>query len=513
MSDVLLVLVHAVTVAVASIRWLRVGQREHYEPGRVTRFAARWWSVTPANLALGVLAVAAALVTLALSGLARLVPAAVVLAVLAVAPLRLGLRGRTAPLKWTRRLSVVAGLTALVAAVLALLAGLVTVSLLPLLAVLQPLVVDAAMAIDRPIERLLSQRFVRDAQQRLQRVDPQVIAITGSYGKTSVKNYTAHLLSQSRTTIASRKSFNNRLGLAMSVNQDLQPGTDCFIAEMGTYGVGEIAELCSWLPPSISAITAIGPVHLERMGTLDTIARAKSEILDPADTVVLNVDDERLAPLADRSASQGKRVVRCSTRDEDADVLVREVDGGLHVAIGEDSWDVPAPAVTLVPINLAIAIGLCIAADAVPVRMEDGIASLPAVENRLTVTTMETGPSLIDDTYNSNPAGAHVALERLATTVADAGGRGIVVSPGMVELGPRQTEENRRFARSVAEQGADLIVVGRTNHDAMAAGYREAAGSAPISVDHREAAVAWIREHAGTGDVVLFENDLPDHFP
>lgn len=513
MSEILLVLVHAVTVAVASLRWLRVGQREHYAPGRVTRFALRWWGATPANLALAGLAVVAAVVTLALSGFARLLPAVVVLGVLALAPVGLGLRGRTAPLRWTRRLSVVAGLTAAVAAGLAVVGGLVTVSSLPLLALLQPLVVDAALAIDGPIERLLSERFVRDARERLRRVDPQVIAITGSYGKTSVKNYTAHLLSQSRTTIASRKSFNNRLGLAMSVNQDLQPGTDCYIAEMGTYGVGEIAELCTWMPPSISAITAIGPVHLERMGSLDTIARAKSEILEPAATVVLNVDDERLAALADRAASQGKRVVRCSTSDDTADVQVVQVDGRLQVTVGDDHWDVPAPPVALVPINLAIAIGLCLAADAPPVRLEDGIASLPAVENRLTVTTRETGPSLIDDTYNSNPAGAQVALERLAATVAGAGGRGIVVSPGMVELGSRQEDENRRFARSVAEQGAVLVVVGRTNRDALTGGYREVADAAPVTVADREAAVAWIREHAGTGDVVLFENDLPDHFP
>ena len=114
-----------------------------------------------------------------------------------------------------------------------------------------------------------------------------MVAITGSYGKTTTKQYTAHLLSGSFRVVASPASFNNRMGLARAINEQLAPGTEVFIAEMGTYGRGEIAELCTWIRPEVSAIVAIGPVHLERFKTEERIVSAKSEILDGAKVGVL----------------------------------------------------------------------------------------------------------------------------------------------------------------------------------------------------------------------------------
>src|SRR5207249_5358377 len=115
--------------------------------------------------------------------------------------------------------------------------------------------------------------------------------VAGSYGKTGTKNAVAHLVAGSMQVVATPRSFNNRAGLARAVNEGLAPGTDVFVGEMGTYGPGEIAELVSWCPPDIAVITAIGPVHLERMRNEDVVLRAKAEILEPASVAVLNVDD------------------------------------------------------------------------------------------------------------------------------------------------------------------------------------------------------------------------------
>ena len=127
---------------------------------------------------------------------------------------------------------------------------------------------------------------------------------------------------RSRTVVATPASFNNRAGLARAVNEHLADGTEVFVAEMGTYGPGEIADLCRWCPPDIAVITAIGPVHLERFGSEERIVEAKAEILERAHDVVLVVDDARLATLADRAADRGKRVWRCSATDRGADVCV-----------------------------------------------------------------------------------------------------------------------------------------------------------------------------------------------
>ena len=94
-----------------------------------------------------------------------------------------------------------------------------------------------------------------------------MVAITGSFGKTSTKGYVADLVGDSKTVVASPASFNNRAGLAWAVNEQLADATEVFVAEMGTYGRGEISELCSWIRPDIAVITAVGPVHLERFGS------------------------------------------------------------------------------------------------------------------------------------------------------------------------------------------------------------------------------------------------------
>src|ERR1019366_4571845 len=143
----------------------------------------------------------------------------------------------------------------------------------------------------RPVEARLSKRFVDEASKRLIAVDPKVVAITGSYGKTSTKGYVAHLLSGRFRVLATPRSFNNQAGLARTVNELLLPGTEVFIAEMGTYGVGEIASMVEWVRPDVSVLTAIGPVHLERFETLETTLRAKSEIAEDAEVVVVNIDD------------------------------------------------------------------------------------------------------------------------------------------------------------------------------------------------------------------------------
>ena len=513
MTDTILVGSYLAAVAVASLRWFRVAQREHYAPGRTVLFAARWWWSSPLNRGLAVLAAVAAVAAIVLRAEVALLLAVVTFLATLVGPIGLPLRGGTADLRWTRRLKVVAVLVGVLVVALVAVAAITTVWVLPLFAVLHPLVVDLALLLDVPVERAIAARYVKEATTRLRRVSPTVIGITGSYGKTTVKNYTAHLLGRSRKTLASRKSFNNLLGLTLSVNSDLEPGTEFFVAEMGTYGPGEIAKLCDWLEPSISAITAIGPMHLERMGSLDNIAKAKSEILDTAGTAVLNVDDERLSALADAFAAEGGRVVRCSTVDGAADVAVLRTGEQLELRIDGESRTVPVPPIELVDINLAIALGLCLAAGSVPADIEVAVATLPSVANRMVTTVVEGGPTIIDDTYNSNPAGAAFALQRLDELATGTGGQRIVVTPGMVELGEMQDEANAEVARKVAELGARFVVVGRTNRRSLVAGYRSVTGAAPVTVPDRAAAVEWVRANTAAGDVVLYENDLPDHFP
>lgn len=508
--DAAVVAACSAATAPAGLRWLRVAQREHYLTDAASRFALRWWGGSPVNV-IGLVLAAAGIVLCSRWPATAFATAAVV----ASGPLGLGVKGRTAPLAWTRRFRTLAAVwLALQAA--AVVAGALrgvgpVVSASAALAV--PAIVDIACALTSPIERRLAGRFVRRAAARLRRVGPKVVAITGSYGKTSTKGYVAHLLSGSMAVVASPASFNNRAGLARAVNEHLAEGTDVFVAEMGTYGRGEIAELCRWVPPDVSVITAIGPVHLERFGTEDRIVEAKSEILVPASTVVLVTDDPRLAALADRCESEGKTVWRVSATDRAADVCVEGLDEDLRVWVrGEKLTDVPLDARPgNVACAVAVALQLGVSPDVVALRLP----GLPSAPHRLEPAPTSSGRCLVlDDTYNSNPAGAAAALEALVRLAPSDTGRRVVVTPGMVELGRRQAEENSRFAAAAAEVATDVVVVGRTNRRALVSG-ATGAPSRPdvIVVDTRDQAVLWVRDNLGEGDVALFENDLPDHYP
>ena len=499
-----------VAAGLAGVRWLRVAQREHYLPGSVLRFARRWWSIGP-NRLLG----AAALIGLA-GAAAGITPSGLVAAAaVAVGPFGLTLKGRTAPLVWTRRLKVLAGTSAALAVTVVAIGAIggleVAAATAILVAVAAPVVVDAASALTGPLERRLGRRFVDQATAKLASVHPRVVAITGSYGKTTTKGYVAHLLAGTMTVVPTPRSYNNQSGLARAINEQLLPGTDVFVAEMGTYGPGEIAEMCSWVTPDIAVITAIGPVHLERMKTEDRVAAAKAEILERASVAVLNIDDARLANLA-AGITPPMRLWRCSAVDRQADVCVVHDDGSLRVFMESrqiarvEGLDVPA---TNVAVAVAVALEVGVAPEAIAKRLLD----LPTAAHRRQVTTGQSGATVIDDTYNANPAGAASALALFARLAEESGsGHRIVVTPGMVELGDRQAEENSRFAAAAAQLSTDLVIVGQTNAAALISGSR--GGRATVRrAPTRERAVAWVVTQLEPGDIVLYENDLPDHFP
>ncbi|MEA1904124.1 MAG: Mur ligase family protein [Actinomycetota bacterium] len=492
------VLVSACLVASvpAGLRWLRVAQREHYLAPSTSRFAWRWWIASVGNQALFGASLVGLVGAIQNDGVGILVPLA------QIGPIGLPVRGTTSPLAWTGRLKRVAGLAGVLFLVLTTVGGLIdsqALAVAPLLFL--PLIIDASLVLLAPIEKTLGSSWVEKASKKLDASGAEVVAITGSYGKTTTKAYVAHLLAGSRRTVASPASFNNRMGLARAINEGLAPGTEVFVAEMGTYGPGEIAELCEWIPPKVAAMVAIGPVHLERFRTEERIVSAKAEILELAEIGVICVDHPLLAELSSQRA---------------ATMEIIEVSTGTtgRVRVGEeivvDDRVLRATPNGVFRTNLAVALGISLALGVEVGDVIARLADLPVAEHRQSVTRSERGVSIIDDTFNSNPAGARRALGVLSDV--GAGGKTAVVSPGMVELGPRQREENRDFAEEASQVADHLIIVGRTNRFALREGSVRGTASVTV-VDSRGEAVDWVREHLGQGDAVLYENDLPDHYP
>lgn len=516
MSGVLLLwtlawLVHAVR------RWAWVAQLEHYIPGSCRATWRRWLSAWPLNRLLYVLGFVLLLGTAA----GPQVAAACILLgapLLAVVPVPMMADPRHIELTLTGRvrrlLLVLAGLVIVLTGfgtlVLAALGGSwpAAMSVMLLLVAVVPLM-DVALRLAEPLERRESERFRSQAEATLRRVDPLVIAITGSYGKTSVKNHLRDLMTGHTAVLATPASWNNTNGLSRAINEQLHDDHRVFIAEMGTYGPGEIAEMVQWVRPSIVAISAIGPMHLERMGSLDGVLEAKSEILDGARTVVLWVDDERLSKLAGR-ADRTHQVIRVGShrgRRSDLDYAVEVRDNRVIVRRGGTEIGAAPAGGGLHPGNIGVAVALAAAAGIDDAHIATRLAALEPPPHRTVVSRSDAGVVVIDNTFNANPEGAAEAVHVLSSEV---GGRKVVVTPGMVELGPLAEEENARLARTVADAGAELVVVGRVNAPAL---LRGAADGTATTVRSREEARLMLRTTLASGDGVLWLNDLPPHYP
>ena len=382
-----------------------------------------------------------------------------------------------------------------------------------------PLLLVAADRLLAPVQAAVNERYLRSARRRLAEVSPVVVGVTGSFGKTSTKFAVAGLLGPPGEVLATPSSYNTPLGVCRALNELLTPGHRFLVVEMGAYAEGDVRELCELVRPTVGVLTAIGPAHLERFGSLEAIRRAKYELIEalpPTGVAVMNCDDPEVRALADHTT--GVAVVRYGVTEQARATVTAEavtVTGrGMELEIVDRRTDERLAARTrllgshavghvLAGVAVATSLGRPLADLAAP------IASLSPVEHRLQIIEGTGGITVIDDAYNSNPSGAAVALEVLADM---PGRRKVVVTPGMVELGDEQFEANRSLGRRAASAADTVIVVARVNREAITSGARSAGTpSRVIAVDTLAEAQHELARLLQPGDVVLFENDLPDH--
>ena len=370
-----------------------------------------------------------------------------------------------------------------------------------------------------PVQKRINGQFFEQALRRLAEVAPTVVGVTGSFGKTSTKFAVQRLLGAG-VALATPGSFNTPLGICRTINEELRTEHDYFVVEMGAYHEGEIAELCRFVKPTIGVLTAIGPAHLERFGSMEAIRRAKYELIQslPADGLaVMNVDDPEVRALA--TATSHVQVFRYGL-DPDGypDVTAKDVvvtGKGTALTIVFRHADMTLPVQTrllgrhaighvLAGVSVAKFAGLQL------MELKDAIESMEPVEHRLQLIEGAGGVTVIDDAYNSNPEGAAAALEVLE---AIPGRRKVLVTPGMVELGPLQFEANERFGERAAAVADTIIAVAPSNRAALTSGVEKAGASQKlVVVDSLAEATTKLQGLLASGDVVLFENDLPDHF-
>jgi UDP-N-acetylmuramoyl-tripeptide--D-alanyl-D-alanine ligase len=381
-----------------------------------------------------------------------------------------------------------------------------------------PLVLVAADVLLSPLQGSINAMYLRRARAKLTSVRPVVIAVTGSFGKTSTKFAIAALVGEPDEVLATPGSYNTPLGVCRTINEQLSTDHRFFVVEMGAYKKGDIAELCRFVKPTIGVLTSIGPAHLERFGSIDVIRKAKYEVVEglgAEGVAVMNVDDPEVRALAD--ATDRVSVVRYgvapSTRPDvfASDVAIDRTGTTMTVHSDGDSANVAAKLLGRYAVAHVLA-GFAVAR-AAGASLDDTARRVPSikpVEHRLQLIDGAGGITVIDDAYNSNPDGASAALDVLASMPAT---KRVVVTPGMIELGEMQAQANRDFGAHVARVADVAVFVARTNRDALVAGTSDASGDVEIiTVDTLDAATERLKTILAPGDVVLFENDLPDQY-
>lgn len=384
---------------------------------------------------------------------------------------------------------------------------------------LAPLTVILANLLLTPIQKTINAFYLFSAKRRLRQCGPIVVGITGSYGKTSTKYFLHTLLSERYRTLKTPQSFNTLMGICRVINNDLQPQHEVFIVEMGAYSRGVIRELADFVHPQIGILTAIGPQHLERFKTIENIEAAKYELIESlpnSGVAVFNNDDQRCRRLADRT--NGVKVLRYGVDSSQAglNVWAEGIKQGVHglsfTLVDSEGNRAAAHTMLIGRHNVLNILGATCVAVEMGLSLEDiakAISKIQPVPHRLQLLQGVGGVAVIDDSYNSNPIGAIEALEVLREFKT---GKRVLVTPGMVELGEVESTQNEEFGARAAKICDYVLLVGPKQTRAIMRGLeREQFPHQRIYVvsDLTEA-TSKLQQILQAGDVVLFENDLPD---
>ena len=387
---------------------------------------------------------------------------------------------------------------------------------------LAPELVRAASRLVLPVERRINGRLLGEAEARMRSYPGRVLGITGSYGKTTTKFITANLLAAKYRVLKTPNGVNTTMGITRIIREELRNEDEVFVVECAAYGPGEIREVCDIIHPQLGILTAVGVQHLERFGTPERIAEAKYELLAAlprGGVAVVNADDATCLRLAERARAEDRRVLLYGLGAEGLPLAVRGMDLSVSArgsafrvvtANGESTrfetrmlgrWNV-----SNILGGMAAALELGVPLEA----MRPAVAALAAAPRRLEIRE-EGGIVKILDVANANPRGAKMALEVLGQFT---GGRRILITPGMVELGSVEAEENRKFGQLAAAVCDYVVLVGPEQTRPIREGLADRGFPADRILTARQAEE--VADQLGVivtpGDILLYENRLPDTY-
>ncbi|MDD4938445.1 MAG: Mur ligase family protein [Candidatus Shapirobacteria bacterium] len=295
-----------------------------------------------------------------------------------------------------------------------------------------------------------------------------VIGITGSWGKTTTKEVIYSILKSKENIVYTPSNHNTLLSIAKQA-LFLPPKTKIFICEIGAYQIGDIQKVCQIINPKIGILTAVGPMHLERFGNLKNILKTKMELAQS-----LPKNGTFIYPKEISSQVKNFSLPQDCFSFKDYSEIYNYL--GKYFNIPQNN-------------------------------IKKIIDSIPSIKHRLQI--IQNGPiTVIDDTYNSNPAGFKAALEKLQKSKTK---QKILVTPGMIELGNMQFSENEKIAKLAGKICDHIIIVGETNKEALLSGFKNSKAKIHTIKTLSETDQLLPKIYQGTA-TVLFENDLSDQY-
>ncbi len=393
--------------------------------------------------------------------------------------------------------------------------GIVVAPAFALLYALVPFIIILANIVNTPVEAAVRRYYINDAKKMLRSCpDLKVIGITGSYGKTSMKFFLTTLLRGKYDTLMTPESYNTPMGVVKTIRTSLKGYHQIFVCEMGAKKVREIDELCRIADPDHGIVTSIGPQHLETFKSVENVIKTKFELADHVlaknGTCFVNADNSYIRDnLPEGAVTYGTtedcdyfaKVISVSRYGTKFSVRFPggEVEEFNSILIGEHNV-----------VNLCGAVAMAHYMGVSPNEIKAQMPKITAVPHRLQL--LEKGPyTIIDDAFNSNPAGSAAALDTLALFEDFK----ILVTPGMVELGAKEEELNREFGRHAAKVCDYVVLVGKKQSAPILAGLKDE--NYPdekiyVADTFNEGINNAYSVNSDRRKIILLENDLPDNY-
>ncbi|TSC90333.1 MAG: UDP-N-acetylmuramoyl-tripeptide--D-alanyl-D-alanine ligase [Microgenomates group bacterium Gr01-1014_5] len=374
-----------------------------------------------------------------------------------------------------------------------------------------------SLALIKPFEIWNKTKTIQDTRRKVDSLpNLQVIGITGSFGKTSVKEFLYQILRTKYKVLKTPESYNTVFGISKVVELELDNSYDFFICEMGAYQRGEIAELAHMVRPKYGILTGIAQQHLERFGSIENIISGKFELIEalPQDGfAVLNIDSTPVK----NSLKKVSVPFWGYGQDEKAEVRVEKVklsiDGSRFVLVtpsGKLNLHTKLAGFSAIQ-NIAGAVAMALHLGVLPKKIVRTVASLEPVPARLEI--IKQGElTILNDSFNSNPEGFREALETASLIKSKFK---VLITPGIVDLGASNQEIHKGLGK-LAAGVFDLVILvtdsGRTRgleSGLLAAKFEK---EKIVFVKTLNDAMQLLREKAKLGTLVLLENDLPDNY-